>query len=200
MRGELVDPSIATRMAEPHGSPLRPRHAGRGLQNVGTARPASQGPTAAECRCCPFRPIQLKGYEEAVARVLMKASRIKTPAGDLRRSRRLAIDRLVTVQLVASRVPIKICDISSGGFAMETSSPVLTGEVISFRFTSKDGSSFLLRATVAHCRRMPYSHGPACYLSGLEFAAQQTPTGQLAIKVLLEKVSHVLAFPRSLSA
>jgi hypothetical protein len=41
---------------------------------------------------------------------------------------------------------------------------------------------------------------PACYLSGLEFAAQQTPSGQLAIKVLLEKVSHVLAFPRSLSA
>jgi hypothetical protein len=127
-----------------------------------------------------------------------RRARPDVSATDLRRSRRLAIDRLVTVQLVSSRVPIRICDISSGGFAIETSSPVGAGEVLNFRFTSKDGSSFLLRATVAHSRRMPRPNGPACYLSGLEFAAQQTPTGHQAIKGLLEKVNHALALPRSL--
>jgi hypothetical protein len=123
-----------------------------------------------------------------------------SPPRDLRHSRRLTIDRLVTVQLVTSRVPIRICDISSGGFAMETSSPVLTGEVLTFRFASKGGPSFLVRATVAHCRRTTQPAGPACYVSCLEFAAQRTLTAQQAIKGLLEKVNHVLAFPRSLSA
>jgi hypothetical protein len=83
---------------------------------------------------------------------------------------------------------------------METSSPVLAGQVLSFRFTSKGGASFLVRATVAHCRRTTRPDGPASYVSGLEFAAQQTPTAQQAIKGLLEKVNHVLAFPRSLTA
>jgi hypothetical protein len=115
---------------------------------------------------------------------------------DHRRSRRLAIDRLVTVQLVSSRAAIKICDISSGGFAIEISSPVLLGEVLAFRFTLNDGSSFLLRAKVAHTRQVSGPSDPPCYLTGLEFAAQQTPTGQQAIKGLLQKVHQVLAFPR----
>jgi hypothetical protein len=115
--------------------------------------------------------------------------------GDHRHSRRLAIDRLVTVQLVSSTVAIRIRDISSGGFAMETSSPVVAGEVLTFRFTSNDGSSVLLRAKVAHTRRVSRSSDPPAYLTGLEFAARQTTMGQQAIKALLEKVRRVLAFP-----
>ena len=126
----------------------------------------------------------------------MKTNRTGTPStGDHRRSRRLVIDRLVTVQLVSSRVAIKICDISAGGFSMETSSPVLTGEVLAFRFTSNDGSSCLLRATAVHTRRVSRPNDTACYLTGLEFAAQNTVRGQQAIKGLLEKVHLALSFP-----
>jgi hypothetical protein len=126
----------------------------------------------------------------------MKTNRTRTPrAGDHRRSRRLVIDRLVTVQLVSSRVAIRICDISGDGFAMETPSPVPAGEVLAFRFTSNDGSSFLLRAKVVHTRRESRPNGTACYLTGLEFAAQNTVRGQQAIKGLLEKVHLALSFP-----
>jgi len=83
---------------------------------------------------------------------------------------------------------------------METRSPVRVGEVLTFRFTSKDGASFLLRATVAHSRTIPGPIGPVLYSSGLEFAAQRTLMGQQAIKVLLDKIDRILAFPKSLPA
>jgi hypothetical protein len=103
----------------------------------------------------------------------------------------------VTGQLVPSGTVIKISDISPGGFAIETPTPVPVGEVLAFRFTSKDGAAFLLRAFVAHTRRLSGPNGTVVYSSGLEFAAQQTPTGQQAITVLLEKVNRILARPRT---
>jgi hypothetical protein len=120
-------------------------------------------------------------------------------SADHRRSRRQAVDRLVKGQLVSSGAPVKICDISPGGFAIETSSPVRTGDVLAVRFTSRGGSSFIVRATATHSRSVSRSTGPACYLVGLEFAAQQTPTGQQAIKGLLQAVNQILSFPKSLS-
>jgi hypothetical protein len=125
---------------------------------------------------------------------------LSAPPRNLRRSRRQAVESVVTGQLVPSGGPIKICDFSTGGFAMETRSPVRVGEVLTFRFTSKDGVSFLLRASVAHSRRISGPADPALYLSGLEFAAQRTLTGQQAIKTLLDKINRVLAFPRSVPA
>jgi hypothetical protein len=119
---------------------------------------------------------------------------------DLRHSRRQQIERLVTGQLVESGAQIKICDISTGGFAMETSRPVRVGEVLAFRFAAKDGSAFLLRASVAHTRQISGPTGPAVYWSGLEFAANKTVAGRQAIKILLEKVERILAFPRSVPA
>jgi hypothetical protein len=131
----------------------------------------------------------------------MKPSRTRTSdSGDLRRSRRLKIDRHVDGQLQSSREPIKLCDISSGGFAIETSFRVRPGEVLAFRFTSRDGSSFVLRATVAHSRRVSSPIGSVRHSSGLEFAANKTLRGQQAIKDLLEKVKEVLSAPRSPSA
>ncbi len=123
-----------------------------------------------------------------------------TQSAEHRRNRRQAVDRLVKGQLVSSGAPIRICDISPGGFAMETSSPVRTGEVLAVRFTTRAGSSFLVRATATHSRRVSRSTGPACYLVGLEFAAQQTPTGLQAIKGLLETVRQILSFPKSKSS
>src|ERR1700680_306888 len=118
----------------------------------------------------------------------MKANRIGTShSGESRRSPRLALDRFVAGQLVPSGAPIKIRDISFGGFAMETSSQVHVGTCLNFRFTSKDGSSFVLRARVAHSRRISGPGDPVFYVSGLEFAGQQTPTGEQAIDALLEK-------------
>ena len=120
-------------------------------------------------------------------------------AGNLRRSRRQRIERLITGQLVTPSAPIKIYDISAEGFGIESSTPLRVNEVFAFRFTSQDGTSFLIRASVAHCRRISEPNDPGVYLSGLKFAAQQTPTGQQAIRILLEKVNQILAHPRSVS-
>jgi len=80
---------------------------------------------------------------------------------------------------------------------METPTPVPVGEVLAFRFTSKDGSAFLLRAFVAHSRQLRGPNGTVVYSSGLEFAAQQTPTGRTAIMALLDKVNRILPRPRN---
>jgi hypothetical protein len=114
-------------------------------------------------------------------------------SSELRRSQRLDIGRLVAGQLVPSGAPIKIRDIGFGGFAMETSSPVRVGVILDFRFTSKDGSSFALRARVAHSRRISGAIGPIVYLSGLEFTEKPTPTGPQAANVLIEKVNWILS-------
>jgi hypothetical protein len=117
-----------------------------------------------------------------------------SPSPEHRRSRRLEIGRLVAGQLVPSGAPIKIRDIGFGGIAMETTSPVRVGSILDLRFTSKNETSFVLRARVAHTRRVPGPSGPASYLSGLEFADKQSPRGQQAIDALLEKVDWVLSF------
>lgn len=117
-----------------------------------------------------------------------------TLPSDLRRTRRLDIRKLVAGQLMPSGAPIKIRDIGFGGFAIETSVPVRVGSTLDFRFTSKDGSSFVLKAAVAHTRRVAGPIGPVVYVSGLEFAGKQTPTGQRAIDILIEKVNWILSF------
>jgi hypothetical protein len=116
------------------------------------------------------------------------------PTQELRRSRRLDIGKLVAGKLVPSGAPIKIRDIGFGGFAMETPFAVRLGATLDFRFTSKDGSSFILKARVAHCRKVPVSLGPVFYVSGLEFADKQTPAGREAVDVLIEKVNWILSF------
>lgn len=112
---------------------------------------------------------------------------------ELRRSRRLDVGELVAGQIVPSGAPIKIRDIGFGGFAIETSSPVDVGSILYFRLTSKDGSSFVLRAGVVHSRQVSTPPGPVVYVIGLEFADKQTATGQRA-DVLIDKVNWILSF------
>jgi hypothetical protein len=115
------------------------------------------------------------------------------PLGDLRRSRRLDVGSLVGGRLVPSGAPIKIRDIGFGGFAIETSAAVRVGSILDIRLTSKDGSSFLLKAAVVHSREAPSTTGPVVYVSGLEFANTQTSTEQQA-DVLIDKVNWILSF------
>jgi hypothetical protein len=115
------------------------------------------------------------------------------PLGDLRRSRRLDVGSLVGGRLVPSGAPIKIRDIGFGGFAIETSSPVLVGSILDLRLTSKDGSSFLLKAAVVHTREVSGTVDPVVYVSGLEFADTKASTEQRA-DVLIDKVNWILSF------
>jgi hypothetical protein len=114
--------------------------------------------------------------------------------GELRRSRRLDIGKLVAGELVPSGAPIKIRDIGFGGFAIESTFPLEVGSVLAFRFTtSKDGSAFVLRASVVHSREVFSPLGSVVHVSGLEFADKQTPTDEKA-EVLIDKVNWILSF------
>jgi hypothetical protein len=114
--------------------------------------------------------------------------------GELRRSRRLDIGKLVAGELVPSGAPIKIRDIGFGGFAIETTFPVEVGSVLAFRFaTSKDGPAFVLRASVVHTREDFSPLGSVVHVSGLEFSDKQTPTDANA-EVLIDKVNWILSF------
>jgi hypothetical protein len=115
------------------------------------------------------------------------------PLGDLRRSRRLDVGSLVGGRLVPSGAPIKIRDIGFGGFAIETSAAIRVGSIVDIRLTSKDGSTFLLKAAVVHSREVSSTTGPLVYVSGLEFADTQASTEQRA-DVLIDKVNWILSF------
>jgi len=124
----------------------------------------------------------------------VKANGMSSSNGiELRRSRRLDIGKLVVGHLLPSGVPIKIRDIGFGGFAMETRAPVRVGSVLDFRFTSKNGLTFVLTAEVAHSRQVSSPLGPEVYLSGLEFADKQAAVGQRA-EDLIDKINWILSF------
>ena len=77
---------------------------------------------------------------------------------------------------------------------METSFPVRRGANLDFRFTSTNGSFFILKARVVHTRRVLFQPGPVFHLSGLEFADQPTPSGKQAVDDLLERINWILSF------
>jgi PilZ domain len=123
----------------------------------------------------------------------MKETGTPAASGELRRSRRLDVSKLVFGEVVPSGAPVKIRDIGFGGFAIETSFSVRVGSVLDFRFTSKDGSTFVLKAGVIHSRLASRPTDPAVYVSGLEFADKATPTDERA-DLLIGKVNWILAF------
>ena len=113
---------------------------------------------------------------------------------ELRRSRRLDVSQLVAGQFLSSGAPVKIRDIGFGGFAMETSFRIRVGSTHDFRFTSRNGASFTLKAKVVHSRRAAQPVGPVAYWTGLEFVDADVPGGQRAIDLLTEKVNWILSF------
>ena len=103
-------------------------------------------------------------------------------------TRFLASDRLVGT-LVAQDLPVRIRDVSSGGFSVETMEPVPTGATEPVRFTAADDWTAVLVATSLHCRPSVSTSGLPLFVTGFAFAEPEKV--RPSIEMLLEKVTSV---------
>ncbi len=91
--------------------------------------------------------------------------------------------------LVAQDLPVRIRDVSSGGFSVETMEPVPTGATEPVRFTAADDWTAILEAKSLHCRPSVSPNGLPLFVTGFVFADPDATAP--SIVTLLEKVTSV---------
>jgi hypothetical protein len=116
--------------------------------------------------------------------------RFGNPLGTDRRRhpRFLASDRLIGT-LESSDRPVRIRDVSSGGFSAETVEPVPTGQTDRVRLIASDDWSAVIEARSLYCRPTVSPSGLPRFVTGFAFA--ESTDARRAIATLLEKVTSV---------
>jgi len=90
-------------------------------------------------------------------------------------------------------VPMKVRDLSQGGFSAESSVPFPPGTQHHFRFSAVNQEREVsLRATVVHCRLTSADpDGRYTYVTGFEFLADETADKSIA--AIIDTLASVLA-------
>src|SRR5690242_11884933 len=91
------------------------------------------------------------------------------PRHDRRRSHRVEVLGQLHGHLVALRVPVKVRDIGTGGFSIETPVPFPDRAPNAFRFTMADGAEAVLTAVSVRSARIDRPNEPPSYVTGFEF-------------------------------
>lgn len=100
-------------------------------------------------------------------KVKKTSSKIR-PGPERRRAPRVEILGQVTGESLTLDAPVTVLDLSTGGFRVETTGPLPTGEPHEFRFKLRDGVSVIVLARVVHQRAV--SKRPSgTHVVGLEF-------------------------------
>jgi PilZ domain-containing protein len=101
--------------------------------------------------------------------VKVKKTSSKTrPGPERRRAPRVEILGQVTGESLTLDEPVTVLDLSTGGFRVEMTGPMTTGEPHEFRFKLRDGVSVIVLARVVHQRAV--SKRPSgTHVVGLEF-------------------------------
>ena len=89
-------------------------------------------------------------------------------------------------QLVPMNLPLDVRDLSSGGFAVESSVSFPVGAVHRFRFITRTGAEVLVRATARHCRPVDSVDGAPRFLAGFSFILDQNGETEAAIDLMLK--------------
>ena len=96
----------------------------------------------------------------------------RLPLPELAVEARQAIRRVptsgVTGWVEGLGLPVQVCDLSQGGFAILAVQPFEPGAVHRFTFTVESGSSFQILARAAHCSE--FVTGEEQFVSGWEFS------------------------------
>jgi hypothetical protein len=98
--------------------------------------------------------------------------------------------RLLATLLEADR-PVRIREIGFGGFATETIEPLPTRVMQDVRFTAQDDMSADIRAIALYSWPSCASDGTPCFVTGFEFKPVEPAQAELAVKMLIEKVTAV---------
>ena len=108
-----------------------------------------------------------------------------------RKSPRLPVrGRLLACLLEADR-PVRIREISLGGFATETVEPLPISVRHDVRFTARDDKSAVISAVSLHSWPSCLSDGTPCFVTGFEFRPDDPDKAQQTVRMLIEKVTAV---------
>jgi hypothetical protein len=118
------------------------------------------------------------------------------PAGDSalaeRRAPRIEVMGQLHGQLVPMNLPLDVRDLSSGGFAVESSVSFPVGAVHRFRFITRTGAEVLVRATARHCRPVDSLDGAPRFLAGFSFILEPSGETEAAIDLMLKAASEAV--------
>ena len=106
-----------------------------------------------------------------------------------RRFPRIAILKQLHSQFVSVDVSIRTCEISTGGFLIESPVAFPAGGDHEFLFTRDDGVSVLVTARAVHSR--PVAVDGALHLTGFEFVGEDPRT----LRVVEELIEHLRSAP-----
>ena len=123
------------------------------------------------------------------------ASTSRLPLIERRGARRVDVGDRLQATLVDSDIPVRVVDISFGGFLIETAAPFPVGSLHRFRLETADRSVALtLTARTVHSRRDSASAQHSWYLSGFRFLPPQAPDAAEDFVDLLDLVMSELAW------
>jgi hypothetical protein len=99
---------------------------------------------------------------------------------------------------VEVRTPLRLLDVSTGGFSVASAEALPVGQVITAQFASGDGSwASAFRAKVAYSRRqsaVPGRAQPVEYHSGLAFLQVEVPEVQARLGRLIDLATAAITF------
>ena len=116
----------------------------------------------------------------------------ETPNTSAGRSTRIEVMGQLHGQLVPMNVPLDVRDLSSGGFAVESSVDFPVGAVHRFRFVTQNGIEVLVRANARHCRSIESSDGAPRFLAGFAFIMDPNGETEAAVEILLRAATSAL--------
>jgi len=105
-----------------------------------------------------------------------------------RRHPRFPTHNRVLGTLLVHKLPVRIRDISLGGFSVETTQPLGTGGTEPVRFTAIDDWSAVLEARSIDCRPSISSDGLPLFVTGYAFSPDVSSDD---VATLLQKVTSV---------
>jgi hypothetical protein len=112
----------------------------------------------------------------------------KSSGADRRQFPRFPVREKLIGHLVDADLPVRIRDISFGGFATETLEPLSIGAVHRVRFTSEDDRQEVLPAQSVHSWPSCTSDGTPCYVTGFSFVGADSGDRQ-RVRQLIEAVT-----------
>jgi hypothetical protein len=95
----------------------------------------------------------------------------KSPLSSRRNSARIRVEDDLSITFADRVTPVRVRDVNSGGFALETSDPVTVGETRIFDLRTPSGRTLFVRAKSTYCRKSPYRDA---YLSGWAASSERT--------------------------
>jgi hypothetical protein len=114
------------------------------------------------------------------------------PFRSRRRFPRVEVLGMVEGQRIPLDVPMKIRDLSQGGFSAESSVPFPPGTQHHFRFVALNHNEVRLQATAVHCRLASLdADGHYTYITGFEF--QPDESSDKSIAAIIDTLTSVLA-------